>query len=510
MPASHGVARRRSALVTGLTWPEIAAAVSGLDVSRFAAQRWFAGKGGAIERLELAHAFALPSIARAGEPLDAVLAIVDVHAGGRRPERYAVPLVVIGGDLHEASPGDGAWLALARAIAEARTIPALARRPTRSTPGPVEAALVCRPAPGLAAVVPEGPRAVAAFDERALGLDQSNTSTVLGERLLLKAYRRLLPGLNPDLEMQAFLSEEVAFPGVARLAGWSELVTRDREVTTVALLQEYVADGEDAYETIAERLTSWILAPGDVSVEWATGIAADMGALTAGLHTALADPPRDAVGFLPRDATRDQLREWRRDAHHQLDAAVAAVGRVDPAVAQELRDLAPSIAARFTRFEATPTRPLVMRIHNDLHLGQILAAPDGYRIVDFEGEPLRPIEERRRPASPLRDVASMLRSLDHVGRSARRRAERRRGRAAEGGLDIDAWLDRARERFLEAYREASRGAAVSLSVDDDLLEAFEFAKECAEYVYAATWLPDWLWAPHLGMRGLVERFGRAP
>ncbi|HET7728231.1 MAG TPA: hypothetical protein VFK54_13000 [Candidatus Limnocylindrales bacterium] len=505
-----------------LTRQTVAEAVARLDPAAIAAERWFGGKGTTVERLALAHAFALPAIPREDVPVDAVLAIVDVHAGARRLDRYLVPFVGSGGALRPAQSGDGVWLALGRAIAEAWTVPALPRRPADGSddagssaaagaPGPIEAALVCRPSPGFGALVPEGSRAVATLGERALGADQSNTSTVLGERLLLKAYRRLWPGLSPDLEVQAYLSEEAGFPGVPRLAGWAELVARDGEVTTVAMLQEYVADGVDVYETTAERLAAWILAPGEVSVEWATEIAADMGALTAGLHAALADPPGEAVDFLPRDASRDELRAWRRDAHLQLDAGLTAVAAVDRAMADELRDLAPAIAARFTRFEATPTRPLVMRIHGDLHLGQVLAASDGYRVVDFEGEPTRPMDDRRRPGSPLRDVASMLRSLDHVGRSARRRADRRREPgSSHAGLDIEAWLDRARDRFLEAYRAGLREAGSALSVDDDLLEAFEFAKESYELVYAATFLPDWLWAPHEGLRGLVRRFGREP
>ena len=145
-----------------------------------------------------------------------------------------------------------------------------------------------------------------------------------------------------------------------------------------------------------------------------------------------------------------------------------------------------------------------MRIHADLHLGQVLVADDGYRVIDFEGEPLRPIEDRRRPDSPLRDVASMLRSLDHVARSARRRAERRNGGPiARPGLDVDAWIGRARERFIAAYAAGLRGAGAPIVVDLDLLDAFEVAKEAYEFEYAATVLPSWLWAPREGMRWLL-------
>ncbi|HEX2264748.1 MAG TPA: hypothetical protein VHH14_00525, partial [Solirubrobacterales bacterium] len=177
---------------------------------------------------------------------------------------------------------------------------------------------------------------------------------------------------------------------------------------------------------------------------------------------------------------------------------------------RELREMAPVIAEHLTVFEATPAVPVVARIHGDLHLGQVLLAPDGPRVVDFEGDPTRPIEERRRPTSPLRDVASMLRSLDHVGRSAARRAEQRpRRRPGHVGLDIDAWLARARERFLAAYRAGVRRSSAGIVVDEDLLRAFEFEKECRVFVYAATWLPDWIWAPLGGMRGLVDNARRA-
>ena len=146
-----------------------------------------------------------------------------------------------------------------------------------------------------------------------------------------------------------------------------------------------------------------------------------------------------------------------------------------------------------------------MRIHADLHLGQVLIADDGYRVIDFEGEPLRPIEDRRRLDSPLRDVASMLRSMDHVARSARRRAEERAGgRIERPGLDVEAWIERARDRFLAAYARTLKGSGAPIAVDLDLLDAFEVAKEAYEFEYAATVLPTWLWAPRDGMRWLLR------
>jgi maltose alpha-D-glucosyltransferase / alpha-amylase len=394
------------------------------------------------------------------------------------------------------------------AIAEGRTIPSLPRaaEPAPDSPAAVTAALVCRPTAALRALGGSYPQEVALLRERPVGADQSNTSVVLGERLILKVFRHVEPGLNPDLELNAWLSEEVRFEAVPRLAGFVELVSADG-AATIALEQEFLAGAADAYESTAERLTAWILAPGEVTVEFATEDAAVLGDLTANLHAALA-AGRGQPDFEPREAGRGDLRSWHKAARVQLQRALDAVGG---AAAEELRSMAPVIAEQLTVFEALAGVPILTRVHGDYHLGQLLETRHGYRVIDFEGEPTRPLEERRRRNSPLRDVASMLRSIDHVGRSARRRAVTRRGRPVESpGLDVEAWLRRARERFLDAYREGLRTNGAPIEVDVDLLRAFEFEKECYEFIYAAKYLPDWLWAPLEGMRALVAdaRSGR--
>ena len=479
----------------------VAAAVRELDLEDLASRRWFAAKGEVPSSARLAHAFQLAP--------DAALALVDVASGerGERRDRYLIPFLLSDGVIREAVEGDGAWRALAAAIGEGRTIPAMGRdggSVPAAAAGQVDAALVCRPSAGFAAAWEDEPGALAKAVEAPLGRDQSNTSTVLGGRLLLKAYRRLQPGLNPDLELTAYLSEEAAFPGVPRLAGWAEAVTRDGGVATVAMLQAFVADADDAYERTAEFLADLVAAPGSVSLEWATEVAADLGTLVAGLHAALVAPPAEAPDLAPRTASHDELKAWRLDALRNLNLAIPAVTAVDAEAGAELKREASAIAARVSPFEAIATAPLVMRIHADLHLGQILVGDDGYRVIDFEGEPIRPIDERRRPDSPLRDVASMLRSIDHVARSARRRAERRRGGSIERpGLDVEAWIERSRQRFLAAYADGLRRSGAPIILDLDLLDAFEVTKEAYEFVYAATVLPSWLWAPREGMRWLL-------
>ena len=133
--------------------------------------------------------------------------------------------------------------------------------------------------------------AMAATEEVALGRDQSNTSVVLGGRLLLKGYRRIQPGLNPDLELTAYLSEEAGFAGVPRLAGWAEVVTRDSGAATVGMLQAFVAAGAEASERVAEFLAGLVAAPRSGASTRATEVVAELGTMTAGLHAALATPP---------------------------------------------------------------------------------------------------------------------------------------------------------------------------------------------------------------------------
>jgi maltose alpha-D-glucosyltransferase/alpha-amylase len=418
-----------------------------------------------------------------------VLAVITLVLDEGSHERYSLALT--GEPLREARPGDGAWRALAACMAGGRVVPPvpdeadLAAKPS--------AVLVCRPG---AAMGPDDPGT-----ERALGADQSNTSVVLGERILLKAFRRLQPGLNPDLEMTAFLSEQAGFTAVPPIAGFAEVVDARHGATTVAMAQAFVPDADDAYETIAESLTAWLLAPGEVSVEYATEVAADIGTLTAGLHAAAADG-HGLPEMAPRPASRAEIRDWASTAHAVLDRAL----EVTPGEAGEtLRRLAPAITEVLTVLDAIQTAPEVIRAHGDYHLGQVLIAADGYRIIDFEGDPLHPIDERRAHRSPMRDLASMLRSFDHVGRSARRRASERRGGPVERpGLDLDAWLVRSSERFLEAYRAGLIERQRVPDIDEDLLRAFEVESECREFVYASTWLPSWLWAPTESMAALIE------
>ncbi len=426
----------------------------------------------------------------------AILAIVELHGADGGADRYLVPFVVDDGTAaaREARDGDGAWRALAVAMSGGRVLPTAAG-----------GALVCRPGLALPSFAPGGAAEIAAWSERPLGADQSNTSAVLGERLLLKVFRRVLPGLDPDLELTAYLAEERRSRLVPALAGAAEHVAPDGRVSSVAMLQELVPDAEDAYETTAERLAGWVTAPGVVALEYATEDAATLGAVLGELHAELA-AAGDIPDFTPREATADDRRAWRDAGRARLDVALGLLGG-GPAGA-DLARWRPAIEDRLADLERAAAPTILTRIHGDLHLGQVLRTPGGFVIVDFEGEPMRSIEERRALATPMRDVATLLRSFDHVSTSAERRAGARGWSPDEHtGLDLAAWRRRSRERLLRTYAAGLRRASSAVVLDERLVAALEVAKECDEFVYAATYLPDWIWAPRAGMRRLLEGDG---
>jgi maltose alpha-D-glucosyltransferase/alpha-amylase len=305
--------------------------------------------------------------------------------------------------------------------------------------------------------------------ERRISAEQSNTSVVIGERLILKLYRLLEPGENPDVQVSAFLTD-VGFADTPALAG-SVRYEAAGEPASAAMLQAFVPDAGDAWSAMRSTLAA--------DPRRGVIMAERIGDLTARLHRALASRPADPA-FPSRAATVAETAAWRASAEQELARATDALRGAER---QSLVAVAPSVRERFAdAFGSAAGGAIVSRIHGDLHLGQLLARPDGgLSVIDFEGEPARPIAERRAPSSPLRDVAGMLRSLDYAARTAER----------EHGLGADAWLGDARRAFLDAYGDSDAG----------LLAAFELEKACYEVRYEAAMRPDWLWLP----LGAVER-----
>ena len=420
----------------------------------FAAQRWFRAKRRTIDRVTEADRV----------PVDrrTELRILEVaYRDGETADRYLVPTV----DGREPEDGEGAWASIVRLIAEHAELRGRTGR------------FACEPTEALVELLPSAREAAGTLAERRLAVEQSNTSVVLGDRLILKLFRLLEGGINPDLEVGAFLTE-VGFSGTPPLAGGITWRPDAGAPAAAVMLQALVPARGDAWGAMLERLA------GDPA--GATREATEIGRLTAAMHAALASRPNDPA-FPSRRASVSETAGWRASAEAQLAQAVSAVGGPDH---DRLVRLARALSARFTdTFGSATGEARISRIHGDYHLGQLLMRVDGgYSVIDFEGEPARPLPERRAPSSPLRDVAGLLRSLDYAARTAQRTS----------GLDAEAWLATAREAFLAGYggiRVGQRG----------LLDAFELEKACYEVHYEANNRPEWLWLPLAAVERLVAR-----
>ncbi len=439
----------------------------------FARQRWFRSKTRPIADLTLDEA--APLVADPVEA-DAVLLIVRVSfADGGEDELYQLPMVFVPDDggtppsaawgtvavpdaaraavLREPRDGDGLWHRLAAATVAEMTLPGL------------HGSFVFHVLPAFEELVPSAQHVAATLDERQLGVEQSNSSVVLGERLLLKLYRAVQPGENPDLELPRFLSS-AGFERVPAVAGYVRYVPADGEPSAALMLQAFVPGAIDGWRWLLNELSA------ATTQDAALDAVARIGEITAEMHAALASRPSDP-DFPARDASPAELGAWRAAAEEQLSLAVAAVPRVADLVAEIQRGFAAMAGARAAR---------VTHIHGDYHLGQLLRDRSDFWVIDFEGEPARPLAERRAPQSPLKDVAGMLRSLDYAARTIERRE-------APSGWEADAWLMGARQALLGGYR--SRGGVL----DDGLLRAFELEKACYEVRYEANNRPDWTWLP---------------
>jgi maltose alpha-D-glucosyltransferase/alpha-amylase len=411
------------------------------DPAWLASQRWFRSKQRRIADVT--------EIDRASLAGGAELTVIEV-AYHDSAERYLVP---VAGD-HEPADGDGAWRALATLIAEGGELSGRRGR------------FVATPTPAS----PSMP-AVDDLSERRLTVEQSNTSVVLGRSLILKLYRLLARGINPDVEVSVFLTR-AGFADTPTVYGALDYRDETGEPSAAAMLQAFVPSLGDGWEATLAAL--------DSDPEAAIAVAGEVGELTSSLHRALASRPDDP-SFPARLATRDEAGEWLASAEHQLELAVAAL---TGAARRRLVALAPTIVSRLRAGlgDADHATPL-SRIHGDYHLGQLLRkAEGGFAIIDFEGEPARPIEERRRPTSPLRDVAGMLRSFDYAARTA--------AHGHTDRFDPEHWLERARRALLEAY-----GAPAAGPDRQRLLDAFELEKACYEIHYEANNRPEWLWLP---------------
>jgi maltokinase len=320
-------------------------------------------------------------------------------------------------------------------------------------------------------------------EPRAVGVEQSNSSVVFGDRLIMKAYRRLEAGLNPELELLRFLTVR-RYANVARLAGWYGYRSRVLEAT-LGVLQEFVAGAVDGWELALDELGR--------DPEAFLARVHRLGQVTGELHSALASDPTDP-DFAPEEPSGEALALLTATIDEEIEAifrdlpdteSVAPIAGRGEEVRERLR-LISNIGA--------PGR--VIRTHGDYHLGQVIWNGSDWVVLDFEGEPARPLRERRQKRSPLRDVAGMLRSFAYAVSAAGFR-----------GVEVPQdWEDRARDGFLAGYKETVDRNLIPPGRDGmgKLLIVFELEKAVYELRYELNNRPDWVQIPVAGIARLLE------
>ncbi|MFD0313009.1 maltokinase N-terminal cap-like domain-containing protein [Streptomyces flavalbus] len=295
---------------------------------------------------------------------------------------------------------------------------------------------------------------------RLLDAEQSNSSLVYGDEFILKVFRRIQPGVNPDLEVPVALAAQGCGRVPAPVA-WFR--TTQPQEATLGVLQPFLPAASDGW-----TLALHALATGDDF----TAQAHELGRATADVHVALAAAfPAGGRGETGRTAAAMAER---------LDAAAQAVPALGPYV--------PGLRGAFSALTACDPGPPAQRIHGDLHLGQVLRAGRDWFVIDFEGEPSRPLAERRSAHSPVRDIAGMLRSFDYAAR------QRRPWRPE--------WARRCREAYCAGY--AAR-AGWDPRAKHGLLRAYETDRAVYEVLYEARHRPDWLPVPMAAIQRLAVR-----
>ena len=305
--------------------------------------------------------------------------------------------------------------------------------------------------------------------------EQSNTSIIYGGEYILKVFRALTPGVNPDLELTRALAD-AGSSYVAAPLGWIECRVAGQD-TTLAFLQEYLRTGTSGWRlalaSIRDLYAEADLHPDEVGGDFASETER-LGRATADVHACLADTLQTG------QAQAAEIRELSDRLIGRLDAALLAV----PELAAQER----ALRAVYTRL-AERTRPIALqRIHGDFHLGQTLRTETGWTLLDFEGEPARSLADRRALSSPLQDVAGMLRSFDYAAQSML--AER--PYLPTLAYRAEEWAERNRDAFCDGYMAVAGSDPRDESV---LLLSYELDKAVYEAVYDVRHRPSWLPIP---------------
>jgi maltose alpha-D-glucosyltransferase / alpha-amylase len=511
-------------------------------------QRWFGGKARQIHSVQLADCIAMRlSNARA------LIALARVEYAEGRGETYVVPLLQgrdelsspadsSRGILRISDPESSSEVVLTDALASQEFLGALLAGIQGNVLSAGErGSLQARHSSALQRLLPGS---IGAPAGRVMRTEQSNTSIVYADRLILKFYRRAEEGINPDLEIGHFLTEVAKFPNTPPLGGSLEYRTPNGKGMTLGILQGFVPNQGDAWRCTLDSLGDFLadaaarlpqsaassgadsspaLTTADLPAELSAKLASKgelcglLGRRTAELHLALASSSADPA-FAPERFTA-AFRESLESSLHDLTVRNFDLLRSKcEGLPENLRQSATEMLKLeedvLLKFHTTLEKEIGgarTRIHGDYHLGQVLYTGSDFVIIDFEGEPARSISERRAKRSPLQDVAGMLRSFHYAAGSASLAAQEKSGHLANLGSAIEKraglWQSTVSEQFLEEYQKSAKGASFLPAKREEteaLLKLHLLEKAVYELGYELNNRPAWLAIP---LRGIQELAG---
>jgi trehalose synthase-fused probable maltokinase len=374
--------------------------------------------------------------------------------------------------------------------------------------------------------------------------EQSNTSVRFGERFILKFFRRLEQGLNPDLEIGTFLTDQTSFQHTPPMRGRLEYRRPQATASALGIFQDFVSNQGDAWRFTIGSVERFLekVATGDnvrqpflpeppISESALLEIPAEvpemigsfwdssglLGRRTGELHVALASDPADPA-FRPEPFSEaiqqfqfDSMRSLALQVLRVLEKRRATLPDSIRAEATRLLELEKDLLARFESFASQKMTGECIRIHGDYHLGQVLYTGSDFVIIDFEGEPARPLEERRRKRSPLQDVAGMLRSFHYAAYTTLYNRESKTDSPLREDHKLRRWTEYWQAwisvRFLKEYLSAAAEARFLPAAEDEftvLLEAYLLEKAVYELGYELNNRPDWVRLPIQGILQLME------
>ncbi|HEX2526018.1 MAG TPA: maltose alpha-D-glucosyltransferase [Geminicoccus sp.] len=486
-------------------------------------RRWFASKNETLHRTRVAWSVPMPFAE------DVLMAEIEASVGDRT-ESYFLPIGIAWDE--PTLPALPQQLALARVRRGRRVgfltdafaidrwahavLQALCERVTAATPAG-EIQFIGTPQLDCKEVAPDA-------SIRWLSAEQSNSSLIFGDLAMIKLVRRVFGGIHPEAEMTQYLTN-LAYANAAPLLGQVVHVSQDGTPHTLAIVQGAIRNQGDAWGWMLDNLKRTIdehalveedRTPEEDIFTTLENFAGVVGKRLGELHAVLATPT-DEPDFKPVEAGADEIQAWKVRATEQLATALDILAKVrgdlDPALqemADRLIEQHDVLVSAIDRLAEVGRGTLMTRIHGDFHLGQVLVAQGDAYIIDFEGEPVRALDERRAKTSPLRDVAGLLRSLDYAAVSALPPED---DVASQQLRDIRTTLLEqfrvgAQAAFLRDYDEAI-GAAPQLGLSGEaralLLDLFLLEKAAYEIQYEASNRPKWLAIPLHGLSRVVER-----